>query len=1225
VTSKKNTVHRAVIVCITTVFFFLSGTRGSAQNEPPEDISPAPVVAAQKAENAEDISETTSREWLNEGAAPEDIKPLKTKRQPTSKESGPPKKQEKKTEPKHSASKPETAESADASSLESLLESAHEEQETTEKAQPQKTRSPETKPAESKPAGEPAKDTNKDTSGLASTKEEPDAEKKEAPPAKATPAQPTSLPPPFPPTSKNTKPTRGPEVPGKIRISGNLELKLQSASATGYEIGFLSQNGLLYFNDSFRQRTNLNVDGVMKNGMRVDGVFVEAPYQDRTFTFNLNGARGHAALGDTSATFRAGPMAQFQKSIRGLDFGYDFGKFSVAALVSRQKSDTMRETFRGANIRGPYVLQTTSILENSETIYINGRPLSRADYTLDYFLGQVTFVRNIDPADLVEITYESVLQVSMKTGSLNGISVNSDPRNKRFDVGAAYLEEGTNRTQRETVLDTVKTFSGADILLNTPYSLGHKKIKKRSEIVSISAGAAYTLLSGDIDYTIDYPEGNITFQRLFNASDTVRVTFSYYNREYLQFIENEELRGSGKDSYVLRKEKIYGGTEYVYLYINDVFQRKLDSGADYTINEANNTIEFLNPNVRPESAEGRHAVISYEIVPAVTVAGADTKRTISDLTGRISVGPAVLRAEYSETKSDATLKTIQVLDERVATVGAVSDGVFPLQHDAIRNTEEIFFNDTVSPNSRQIQGTDYQMEYDGTLGQTVLRFKKNIPAGTTIIANYKYVPKLPDNPERKGKAGRIVADVQIPRGNLQGEFMRKSYFYAPPTQYNDLESHRSALQLRMTPARKLSFGINWLDRKQGTDFTSGVALNTDELSGRAEYSFGRGRRVGLSFTSRNKSDNLPSHATDENQTARLVEGRYAIDPDEKIIIDSHFETRAFKDETQRTSDFDVLKGGFGISYSPAPKLSLKLSTDSNRVKMKAPQSIGSSGDFTVKTLSNVLQTTYLPNKVWSLTAKLDAQGINDSRESVGGSRVDNMSATLMAKPAGNIKLFIADFTRQNTPNPYYGNSLMQTLTTKLDYIPVRDWVLTPSFGYSNSSMLERSRSLSRNTGLRAQYRPTAIKGWIASLQINQNRRTSSQAPSTSASPTPWTSTRDTQNKIALTTRYIPSSRMEWKNIYIITKDRYTTRNEQRNSLTSSVNYVYSPSTTLGFTFNNETAPSSSPGRTIYQFESSTKLDALFSLGMSLKKEKQTGPETSQYDGTLFNMSLKAEF
>ncbi|MFA6450393.1 MAG: hypothetical protein WCX65_13040 [bacterium] len=1178
-------------------------------------------AAADMGGTPEDIKTYKKYDWRNDNSQPEDITPLKSKRKLLTVEAPP-----EKPKPKPAttvAPKAATATVVAPIAGDSPGDAAFD---AFEKAMGGDTENKEQ--AKTGTAGS-GKNAGKETasaqkSGAASSTVPDVATSTAAIPAEQFPPEP--LPPPFPPTSKENRAERGVEGPGKIKISGDVELKVQNASASGDKIGFLSQNGLLYFNNAFQQRTRLNVDGVLKNGLRVDGSFLEMPYQDRVFNINVRGDHGVAKLGDTTTDFRAGPMAQFSKSIRGLDVVYDFGKYSVAAVVSRQKSKTERETFRGQNIRGPYILQSNSILEESETVYINGRPLSNSEYAVDYFLGQISFSRNIDPTDLVEITYESELLVSMKTGAMNGFSLKSDANNKRYDVGAAYMEEGASRASRETVNESMKLYSGAEIAPNTPYPLDRIKLKKQSEIVSVANASGTVTLSRDFDYSMDYPEGAVSFLHSFNASDTVRVSFSYYNQKYLQFIENEELRGSGKDSYVLQKDRIYGGTEYVFLYVNEVYSRKLVRDLDYEVNEANNSIDFLNQNVRPEKLEGRHCEVSYEIVPPNVDSGGSTKRTLTDLTGRVTIGPAVLRAELSETSSDMSLKTIQVLEERVATVGAVTDGIFPLQFNAIRNTEEIYFNDTVSPNSRQIQSTDYLLEYDAAMDRTSVRFKKPIPQGTTILANYKYTSNpssMTGGSNRTGKAGRLTADVKIPLGNLKAEFMRKSYFYSPPTQYNDLETDRTNLQVSFAPVKGLMVGASYLDQKHGADFISGITYGTNELKGQMEYNFGGGRRAGYSFTRRTRSDNLAPHTNDQTQNESRLEGRYPVGAGDKLAFDFHAETRGFTDATLRTSNYDVMKGGFGVSYNPAENLSLKLSADNNRIKSKAPDWVGAMGDFTTKTLSNVLDVAYRPDKVWTLSAKLDSQAIGDSRESVGGSRLDNMTASVIARPGGRIKMFSTDFIKQNTPNPYYGNSLAEALTARLDYQLARDWLITPSFAYSDSSVAERNRSLSRNAGLRAQYRAQALKGWIASLQFNQNKRSNAQPASLDGSP--WYSTKYNQNKIALSTRYIPSGRMEWKNNYIITKDRYTGRLEQRNSITSSVSYIYSPSTTLAFTINRETAPAGTPGRIMYQIDSSTRLDQYFSLGASLKKEKQSGGSSQNYDGTLFNMSLNAEF
>jgi hypothetical protein len=1182
-----------------------------SQYEEPEDLNPISVSNSIADEKPEDIKPVKKYDWRDDNSKPEDIKPLKTKRRIVTIAAPP-------EEPKTAApaatafvSVPKTTTNpkpADATAeeppdaFEKMMDAEAAKQEAAQPA------APKAKPGAS---GTTAPKTTSTPDGASAA----DGKNQAAAP---TPQPP---PPPFPPTSKMNKSENGLAGPGKIKITGDLELKLQNASASGDKIGFLSQNGLLYFNKSFQQKTRLDVEGTMKNGLNVNGSFLEMPYQDRVFNINLIGKRGSAKLGDTAAEFRVGPMAAFSKSIRGLDFKYDFGTVSITALVSRQKSKTERQAFYGQNIRGPYTLQSNSILDNSETISINGSPLSKSQYTMDYFLGQVTFNQNIDPTDLIEITYESELLVSQKTGSMNGFSIQSNPRRKLFDIGASYLEEGAGVSTRDSVHETMITFSGADISQNTAYLLGQKKLKKQSEIVSTVNASGTVLLARDSNYTIDYLMGSITFLSPVAAADTVRIVYSYYDQKYMQFIQNEELRDTGKgNSYQLQNHTIYSGTEFVNLYTNDNLERKLVPGTDYNVNEANNSIEFVNLNAQPDNALKKYCVISYEIVPP-NVPGAGTKRTLTDLTGRVTLGPAIFRAELSETQSDVSFKTIQVLEERVATVGSVTDGVFHLQFKAVNNTEEIYFNDMVSPNSRQIQGSDYVLDYDAAADQTLLRFKKPIPLGTTILANYKYSPMV-SGTSRSGRAGRITADVTIPRGTLQGEYMRKSFFYSPATQYNDLETDRLGLKIRVSPFKRMMAGASYLGRKQGAGFSSNTTFNTNEFTGQTEYSFGRGRRLGYSFTKRTRTDNLAPRNSDTTQTTQRVEGYYPVGDGKIVALDFHGETGGITDATQKTSDFKVFKGGFGVTYTPAENLHLKLSTDNNRVRSKAPASIGAPGDFTTKTLSNIFDVSYLPSKVWTLTAKLDSQSLADSRESVGGSRLDNMIASVIAKPGGRIKVFSADFNKQNTPNQYYGNSLVEAISSHLDYGISRDWVLTPSFMYSDSGVINRNSSLSRNAGLRAQFRPSALKGLIASLQYNQNRRTDKQPVTTAAAS--WNSTKNNENKIELLTRFIPSGRMELRNNYVLTKDKYVGRADQRSTITSSVSYVYSPSTTLAFTVHKETAPAGSPGRMMYQLDSSTRLDQFFSLGASFKKEKQSG-SSLPYDGTLFNMSLSAEF
>lgn len=1214
----------------------------AAQSEGGE-TGPAAARAGESAD-VEDINSSYDIEWRTGEGRPEDIKPAETKRNaaPTKKTgkkgSGADAKEKSGAEAATSTVKPPAAvEGKPARAKTSTLEIPSEPTATATSSEPtaaatveisaeggtdtgggreNQAVTGESRPGAGDKAGEkePESGTAEPAEGekSGSDKKPPEVrEKKNKPP-----------PAPFPPSSKRTRAGRGAPAKNKVRVSGNVELRYQSANGSGNETGFLSQNGLLYYRDALQQRTRLSVKGEFENGLSLDGAFTEVPYQDRLFNLNLTGGRGHARLGDTPAEFRAGPMASFKKNIRGLDLMYKFGGFTFSAIVSRQKSSTGRETFNGRNIRGPYVLRSNSILEDSETVYINGRQVSRNEYSIDCFFGQITFNRNLDPTDVVEITYESVLLVSMRTGALNGFSLQSDPGNKRYDAGVAWLRQGTGVRQREVVHETTKIFSGSEIASGGTYGLGEIKLQKNTEMASWITDTASNVLSRGADYSMDYPAGRITFLRDFPATDTVRVSFSYYDPEFLQWISGEELRGSNRDSYVLQMERIYGGTEVADLYVNGILDRRLEPDRDYVVNEANNSIDFLDQNVRPEESENRYVEISYEIVPSSAPGATETELSMLDLTGRLTLGSAVFRSEYAETESDITMKLIQVSEERVATVSDPARRDYPLDFKAIPNTEEIFFNDTVSANSRQTPGSDYGLEYDGGTQRMVVRFKKDIPVGTTILANYKYAPELPFDSERKGRAGRITADVGFRNGTISGEFMRKSWFFAPPTGYNDLEAERASFRLNMTPARRLSLSAGFLSQKHGADFSSHVAYTTMEWNGRLEYGFGIGRRAGYSFTRRTRTDSLAVRGTDQNQTTHRIEGGYAFDPEQKTALDFHLETRDFSDATLNTSDYNVFKGGVGVSYAPAPELKLSLSTNSNRVGSTAPPAIGAAGDFVTKTLSNVLDATYTPDKIWTLAVRSDTQAIRDSRPEVGGSRVDTIDASAQAKPGTRVNTFLFSYNRQSRPNPYYGDSLTDATTMRLEYRLAGNWTLTPRFAYSKATVVDRSRGISRNAGLLVQYRAGALKGWNGSVQFNRNRRTGENK---SAGAALWTPSSNTQDKITLTTGCIPSGRLEWKNTLSLTSNGYETGSNKQTSLSTGLNYVYSPSTKLHFSFNTDKSSAGTPTRKRYEIESETLLDKNNSLSASLARDNQGGSTSQAYSGTIFNMRLNMDF
>ncbi|OQA85686.1 MAG: hypothetical protein BWY28_02595 [bacterium ADurb.Bin236] len=1186
-------VSLSIVLLMNSIFAAAQEIEDISQSQPakPTYVQPVSVSAAE------------SVEWLQDNLPPEDITPLKSRKRMITLEAPPEAdKAIEKSDPPASAQIAEPEEKpGELDALDKMLLGSDTEKPSSDSND---KKSP---------------DTKNDSATAATTEE---TEKCPAP------AQRDLV---FPPSSKRDK-TRAARDDDSIRVYGSLELNAQTSASTGNGIAFLSNNGLLYYNDKLTQRTRINVDGTMKNGLSVDGSFVENPYQDNEFYFKASGPRGYATVGDTSAQFKAGPMAEFRKTIRGLDAAYDFGSYSVSAFASRGKSETARETFRGRNIRGPYALRSHSIMEGSESVTINNRRVPPSDYSVDYFLGQITFNRNIDPSEIIEITYESVLMATAKTGALTGFSAQTNPSHPMYDFGAAYVEEGVSRAARETVFEDEITFE-PDAAIGVFLELGKTRLVKQREAVTMRAlvpgGESTTSLKRGEDYEIDWPAGRIKFLSAFPPDMIlISVYFEYYNPDYLQWVSGEELRGTARDSYVLGRERVYGGTEVAELYLMEALERSLIAGVDYEINEANNSIDFLDTGARPDEHLDRHVVISYEIVPPLASLSGDHTRSVADLTGRLTLGPAVLRGEYAESSSDMTLKSVQVLEERVATVGAADVGlrVFYLRQNAISNTEEIYLNDTFSPGSRQRSGTDYVMEYDTAADRTAIRFQKDLPAGTTIIASYKHAPSYSGSDSQEGKAARATADVRLKNGSLSGEYMRKSWFFAPMNQYNDLESERLSISAKYLFMKSIQTGLEYSSREHGRDFSGGGSYETRDIRATVEHRGKTFRRVGYSLNLRTREDVKTSryYEMDENRASHRLEALYVPNDSDEVSILAHIEKSDFNDDTDRTSDYFVSKGGVDIKYDPEPNLKMKLSLNKNEVKYVAPDSISAGTDSTFKTITNsgLLDVVYIPDPLWVIMAKFDTQMLNDMRPGSENSRVDNMEAIAKMKPGTKTESVLVSFSRQKKPNPYYGDSLTEASTGRIDYRLNCKWLLSPRVVYSKTLVEERSGSVNRDFGARAMYTPGGSSPWTATLEGYRNRRTSSRAGSTTSAD--WTSDTSNQDRTAFSTRYFPGGRLDWKTSATFIRTSGASGGETRSSYTTGATYAYSPSTSLRAEFNTEKSGPGSPDRVRYLLESETLLDKHFTLSFSLKKDKQTG-SSSAYDGTLFNLKLRSDF
>lgn len=1022
---------------------------------------------------------------------------------------------------------------------------------------------------------------------------------------------------------------------GPVQITGFTEIISQNASVSGgSEYHFLSQNGLLYF-DKFRQRTHINLEGELDNGTVLTGEFVEMPYLDRVFRLEATHKRYKALIGDTSAEFESGPMTSFRKQIRGLDLYYDLGSARLDVLFSKQKSRTQSQTFVGRNVRGPYALRDTGLVENTEVVRVNGQPVPRSEYTIDYFMGQITFNRVMDPGDTIEVNYESEVWLDLRTGNLFGVTLQSDFMQGRASAGVSFLREETDVLPQAKVFSESSEASKQNLLdADTGgyvFYLGQTRLEKNHELITARATDTVTLRK-DTDYFMDYASGVVTFatgSATFAAlpgSATITVVFNYYDQSYVQWVQDEELSGDGEIEYMLSYERIYGGTEYAAIYINGAFVRQLIAGVDYEISEGNNSIVFLDAGAMPSSSFGRTVRISYEIVPGAELSVSDVTaaRTVQSVFGEAAFGAWKVSAEAAQSASDLRLKTVPVVEEIVGFVTDASQTEFLLRHQAMYNSVEIYFNDVSAPSARQTSGSDFVVEYDAATDRTRIRFKRDIPLGTTIIANYKFQSSADYLKSRDGKAGRLVAEYDGRGAKFRGEFMKKSPLFTPVTAYNDLENERVFATLSIADIYNFSLDLDYARQTHYQDLASSAQTEFDKLKTRLGYSFGDGHSLAYTMETHTRQDNLAARLTDTSLSGQRVDAVYRVN--ETMSAKASYEMRDIEDGAGRAADRDVQRGSLGLNWRPSQQLQLDLTLGDSALRSAPPESLGMES-FTIRTLLTQLNARYLPSPSLSVNINMDKQNIEDTREDAPGGKLDNIRAEVFGKGApfsgreGVFKEYLISYYRQDRPDLVFGDSRTDVSTLRLTLRAGAQLMVIPSFTASKSLIGTGSRSRDNTAGVRVQYRDGATVGWRAAAGYSSSARSGRNVPI--SNPSAATTYDSDQTQISLFLDYMTGDRWSWSGIYQNTASSGT-GNFSSTSYTSKLNYLLNDSSSLRLVYNlDQTAASGD--RTTFEAGAVTRFDKNMDLDVEYKTQDQTGSSGSDYNGTLFTMKLRITF
>jgi hypothetical protein len=246
----------------------------------------------------------------------------------------------------------------------------------------------------------------------------------------------------------------------------------------------------------------------------------EDPQQQRiTLDFERDGLRAQA--GDIQgALLNTNRFAGFTRSLRGVQIGYRRGRFDSRALRSESKGEARTVVIAGNNSAGPYYLQSSQVVPDTERVRIDDVELRLGrDYVINYELGSITFIdRIVPPTSEIVVTYET-FAFNAARGVIQGAGISYDMgRAGRF--GLTYLNQrprgGSALSQR---LERFQGFGPP----GTPYVLQFEPLRGRPIVVRLDG----VIQAEGVDYFFDAENASVFYTtRFVPPSSTIDVLYT---------------------------------------------------------------------------------------------------------------------------------------------------------------------------------------------------------------------------------------------------------------------------------------------------------------------------------------------------------------------------------------------------------------------------------------------------------------------------------------------------------------------------------------------------------------------------------------------------------------------------------------------------------------------------------------------------------------------------
>ena len=275
---------------------------------------------------------------------------------------------------------------------------------------------------------------------------------------------------------------------------------IRSIEGDATAFGFQTDSG-------FGNRNFTDTGQISLNGRNVLGAInFNATIQDSRFRdpqsnrLSLDYRKGNweANWGDINGSLlNTNRITTFGRQLQGIQLAYKSGNLRTKAFQSKARGLAQSISIAGNNSAGPYYLQTSQIINESERVTVDGVPVRRGyDYTISYEVGSITFInRSISPSSNIAVSFEA-LSVNSSQGVISGAGMSYE-MGQKGRLGLSILNQKSPGASGSLSTRTDRFLTSGNV--TDPYYINFEPLDTRPVIVRVNG---VEQVSG-VDYQFD--------------------------------------------------------------------------------------------------------------------------------------------------------------------------------------------------------------------------------------------------------------------------------------------------------------------------------------------------------------------------------------------------------------------------------------------------------------------------------------------------------------------------------------------------------------------------------------------------------------------------------------------------------------------------------------------------------------------------------------------------